>query len=292
LNNLQKYQFAAPIGSLEAYIHWVNQIPLLSAEEEKKLADDLYHKGNLEAARKLVLSHLRFVIHIAKGYVGYGLAQGDLIQEGNIGLMKAVQRFNPEIGVRLISFAVHWIKAEIHEFILKNWKIVKIATTKAQRKLFFNLRKATKHLSWFTRQEVSDLARNLNVPEKDVRHMEARLHLQDESFDSITPYDDGERHCSPSYYLEDHRYDPARTLEAEDWSEGREHKLHQAIADLDERSQDILTQRRLADTKATLHDLAKKHKLSAERVRQIEKKAMIKIKEALSDYGTGTLPLS
>ncbi|MBA2653589.1 MAG: RNA polymerase sigma factor RpoH [Gammaproteobacteria bacterium] len=278
--NLQKLQFAAPIGSLEAYIHWVNQIPLLSVEEEKELTHNLYYNGDLEAARQLILSHLRFVIRVAKGYGGYGLPQSDLIQEGNIGLMKAVKRFNPEVGVRLVSFAVHWIKAEIHEFILKNWKIVKVATTKAQRKLFFNLRKASKNLTWFSQKEVQDLANDLKVSEKDVRKMEARLHLQDETFDPLIQDDDSERQ-SPAHYLEDHRYDPARTLEAEDWSESREQKLHLVMANLDERSKDILQQRWLVDKKATLHELASKYNVSAERIRQLEKNAMNKIKESL-----------
>jgi RNA polymerase sigma-32 factor len=279
---LQKYQFSAPIGSLEAYIHWANQIPLLTAEQEKQLADDLYYRNNLEAARQLVLSHLRFVIRIAKGYAGYGLQQSDLIQEGNIGLMKAVKRFNPEIGVRLVSFAIHWIKAEIHEFILKNWKIVKIATTKAQRKLFFNLRKATKHLNWFTQSEIQSLAKELNVNEKDVRNMEARLQLQDEAFDPLNNESDNDWH-SPINCLEDHRYDPARRLEVEDWTGDREQKLHHAISTLDSRSQDILKQRWLTDNKVTLHDLANKYNVSAERIRQLEKNAMSKIKETFGE---------
>lgn len=277
--NLQKFQFAAPIGSLEAYIHWVNQVPILSAAEEKELANDFYYNGNVEAARRLVLSHLRFVIRTAKGYSGYGLQQSDLIQEGNIGLMKAVKRFNPEVGVRLVSFAVHWIKAEIHEFILKNWKIVKIATTKAQRKLFFNLRKATKNLSWFSSKEVADLAKDLNVSERDVRSMEARLHLQDEAFDST--YNEQEDWHAPIHYLEDHRYDPARRLEAEDWSDDRVQKLQQAMKQLDARSVDILNQRWLAEEKATLQELADKYNVSAERIRQLEKNAMNKIKLAI-----------
>lgn len=279
-NSLQKFQFAAPIGSLEAYIHWVNQVPLLTAEEEKQLADDLYYKGDLEAARRLILSHLRFVVRTAKGYAGYGLPQSDLIQEGNIGLMKAVKRFNPEVGVRLVSFAIHWIKAEIHEFILKNWKIVKIATTKAQRKLFFNLRKATKQLSWFSNQEVTKLANDLNVSEKDVRSMEARLHSQDETFDPLMQ-DDDDRWQAPQHYLEDQRYDPATRLEADDWSGDREQKLSAAMSFLDARSQDIIKQRWLVDKKATLHDLAAKYQVSAERIRQLEKNAMNKIKDAL-----------
>lgn len=280
--SLQKWQLAAPIGSLDAYISWVNQIPLLTEEEEKQLTNDFYYKGDLEAARRLVLSHLRFVIRVAKGYAGYGLQQSDLIQEGNIGLMKAVKKFNPEVGVRLVSFAIHWIKAEIHEFILRNWKIVKIATTKAQRKLFFNLRKAKKQLTWFSNQEVSDLAKDLNVKEQDVRNMEARF-LYDESFDPIAT-DDNEEWQSPAHYLEDHRYDPARRLEASDWSEDREHKLHAAMTSLDERSRDILNQRWLAEEKATLHDLADKYNVSAERIRQLEKNAMIKIKEAMGSF--------
>lgn len=280
--NLQRFQFAAPIGSLEAYISWVNQIPLLTEEEEKQLTHDLYYKGDLEAARRLVLSHLRFVIRIAKGYAGYGLQQSDLIQEGNIGLMKAVKKFNPEVGVRLVSFAVHWIKAEIHEFILRNWKIVKIATTKAQRKLFFNLRKATKQLTWFNKHEVEQVAKDLNVSEQDVRNMEARLQLHDESFDP-TILDDNDSWTSPAHYLEDQRYDPARQLEANDWTEDREHRLHSAMATLDPRSQDILRQRWLSDDdeKATLHDLAAKYNVSAERIRQLEKNAMLRIKQAM-----------
>lgn len=278
--NLQKMQLAAPIGSLEAYIRWVNTIPLLTVEEEQHLANDLFINGNLESARRLVMSHLRFVVRVAKGYAGYGLAQSDLIQEGNIGLMKAVKRFNPEVGVRLVSFAIHWIKAEIHEFILKNWKIVKIATTKAQRKLFFNLRKATKHLAWFSQKEVADLANHLQVSERDVRQMEARLHSQDEAFDPLSSSDQ-EDWQSPAHYLEDQRYDPARRLEAEDWSEDREQKLHSALSVLDERSVDILKQRWLAEEKATLHDLANKYNVSAERIRQLEKNAMNKIKEHL-----------
>jgi RNA polymerase sigma-32 factor len=278
--SLQKWQLAAPIGSLDAYISWVNQIPLLTEEEEKQLTNDFYYKGDLEAARRLVLSHLRFVVRVAKGYAGYGLQQSDLIQEGNIGLMKAVKKFNPEVGVRLVSFAIHWVKAEIHEFILRNWKIVKIATTKAQRKLFFNLRKAKKHLAWFSNQEVSDLAKDLNVKEQDVRSMEARF-LHDESFDPIAT-DDHEDWQSPAHYLEDHRYDPASRLEAHDWSEDREQKLHAAMTSLDERSRDILNQRWLAEEKATLHDLAAKYNVSAERIRQLEKNAMIKIKEAMT----------
>ncbi len=279
--SLQKLQFAAPIGSLDAYIHWVNKIPLLTEEEEKQLADDLYFRGDLEAARRLVLAHLRFVVRVAKGYAGYGLSQSDLIQEGTIGLMKAVKRFNPQVGVRLVSFAVHWIKAEIHEFILKNWKIVKIATTKAQRKLFFNLRKATKHLNWFTAKEVTDLAKNLDVSENEVRKMEARLQLPDETYDPLL--NENEQGFSPVHYLEDQRYDPAKRLEAEDWSTDQESKLYHAMKSLDQRSQEIIKRRWLIDQKATLHELASEYNVTAERIRQLEKNAMNKIKAILDN---------
>lgn len=284
--SLQKLEMTAPIGSLEAYIHWANQIPSLSAEQENSLAKSFLHENNLEAAKQLVLSHLRFVIRIAKGYSGYGLALGDLIQEGNIGLMKAVKRFNPELGVRLVSFAVHWIKAEIHEFILRNWKIVKIATTKAQRKLFFNLRKVTqnitKKLGWFSNEEVEKVAAQLSVNPIEVRNMEARLNQQDEAFEAIS-YNENEEWHAPANYLEDHRYDPARLLEANNWSEDCENKLHTALASLDDRSRDILNQRWLNEQKSTLHDLADKYQVSAERIRQLEKNAMNKLKEALQD---------
>lgn len=280
-NDLQKWQVATPIGSLEAYIHWVNQIPFLSLEEEKQLTNDFYHKGDLTAARRLVLSHLRFVVRIARGYSGYGLPQSDLIQEGSIGLMKAVKRFNPAVGVRLVSFAVHWIKAEIHEFILRNWKIVKFAKTKDQRKLFFNLRKATKRLTWFNQAEIKNLAETLKVSEKDVRIMEAKMQLPDESFDPVA-FTDNDGVQSPVHYLEDNRYDPAKRLESEDWSEHRENRLHHALESLDSRSQDILRQRWLTENKATLHELANKYKVSAERIRQLEKNAMDKIKETLA----------
>lgn len=285
--SLQKLEMTAPIGSLESYIHWVNQIPSLSAEEEKELALSYLNEQNLEAVKKLVLSHLRFVVRIAKGYSGYGLPQADLIQEGNIGLMKAVKRFNPEMGVRLVSFAVHWIKAEIHEFILKNWKIVKIATTKAQRKLFFNLRKVTqnvtKKLGWFSNDEVEKVAQKLSVSPFEVRNMEARLNQQDEAFEAIS-YNEQDEWQAPANYLEDHRYDPATLLEANNWSEDCENKLHTALAALDARSQDILKQRWLNEQKATLHDLANKYQVSAERIRQLEKNAMNKIKEALQEH--------
>lgn len=276
--SLQPFNLALPIGSLEAYIARVNQIPMLTNEEEQELAERFYSEQDVEAARKLVLAHLRFVVRVARGYKGYGLPLGDLVQEGNIGLMKAVKRFDPGMGVRLVSFAVHWIKAEIHEFILRNWRIVKVATTKAQRKLFFNLRKATKQLNWFNEEEVQTVAHNLNVSADDVRLMERRLNAHDEAFDGIETDDPAAESWSPAQYLEDQRYNPARQLEEENWHETQEQRLYYVIQSLDERSRDILQQRWLAEDKATLHDLAAKYNVSAERIRQIEKMAMDKIK--------------
>jgi RNA polymerase sigma-32 factor len=268
-------------GSLEAYLHTINQIPLLSFEEEQSLAARYQTQQDLEAARQLVLSHLRFVARIAKNYMGYGLPLGDLIQEGNIGLMKAVKRFDPKVGVRLVTFAVHWIKAEIHEFIIRNWRIVKIATTKAQRKLFFNLRSAKKRLGWFTKQEVEDVARDLNVKPEEVLHMEARLNASDLSFDPLSD-DDDEDYLKPSNQIVDRRYDPARVVEMDSMSGNHREKLHHAIETLDERSRDILESRWLREeNKLTLHDLAAKYKVSAERVRQLEVNAMKKLKAAL-----------
>ncbi|MFW0094917.1 MAG: RNA polymerase sigma factor RpoH [Coxiella endosymbiont of Haemaphysalis qinghaiensis] len=272
------------IGSLSSYISWVNHIPILNAEEEHKLATEFRQNNDLEAARKLVLSHLRFVVRIARGYSGYGLPQADLIQEGSIGLMKAVKRFNPKVGVRLVSFAVHWIRAEIHEFILKNWRIVKIATTKAQRKLFFNLRKHAKKRVWFSDQEVTSLAEELNVHAKDVRQMEERLNSHDEAFDGIDDENDSRNvgWSAPAHYLEDKRYNPAIQLERTDWSEDQEQRLHEVLQILDERSRDILHQRWLNEEKLTLNELAKKYAVSAERIRQIEKNAMQKIREVIT----------
>lgn len=269
------------VGSLGSYIHWVNQIPILSLEEEQDLAKNFRQNADLEAARKLVLSHLRFVVRVARGYVGYGLPEADLIQEGNIGLMKAVKRFDPSIGVRLVSFAIHWIRAEIHEFILKNWRIVKIATTKAQRKLFFNLRKAAKKRSWFSDSEIKTVAEALNVSHEDVRQMEIRLGSYDEAFDGEDNENDSHYASVPSHYLEDQRHNPARMLEYDDWSNRQEQNLHMALENLDERSQEILRERWLNDKKATLHELAIKYNVSAERVRQLEKNAMKKLRQAL-----------
>ena len=272
------------VGSLASYINWTHQIPMLGVEEEQELATQLRKHNDLEAARKLVMSHLRFVVKIARGYVGYGLQQADLIQEGNIGLMKAVKRFDPTVGVRLVSFAVHWIRAEIHEFILRNWRIVKIATTKAQRKLFFNLRKQAKKRGWFSNEEVTAVAEQLNVTHKDVRQMEARLNNYDEAFDGEDDSDGSSSALSwqaPAYYLEDKSQNPATQWEKSDWSEDQENRLYSALKTLDARSQDILYQRWLATEKATLHDLAKKYKISAERIRQLEKNAMDRIRETI-----------
>lgn len=276
--SLQPVYALAPGANLEAYVHSVNSIPLLTAEQERELAERLFYHQDLDAARQMVMAHLRFVVHIAKSYAGYGLAQGDLIQEGNVGLMKAVKRFNPEMGVRLVSFAVHWIKAEIHEFILRNWRIVKIATTKAQRKLFFNLRSQKKRLAWLTGDEVQRVAESLGVEEREVREMESRLSGQDMAFDPAADEDDESAYQTPAHYLEDSRYDPAVQLEEADWNDTSNHNLHQALQGLDDRSRDILYHRWLADEKATLHDLAAKYNVSAERIRQLEKNAMNKLK--------------
>ena len=279
--SLQPVYALAPGANLEAYVHAVNGIPLLSVEQERELAERLYYQQDLEAARQMVLAHLRFVVHIAKSYAGYGLAQADLIQEGNVGLMKAVKRFNPEMGVRLVSFAVHWIKAEIHEFILRNWRIVKVATTKAQRKLFFNLRGQKKKLAWLNNEEVNAVAQSLGVEAREVREMESRLYGQDMAFDPGCDEDDDTAFQAPAHYLEDHRYDPARQLEEADWSDSASGHLHEALESLDERSRDILHQRWLAEEKATLHDLAAKYNVSAERIRQLEKNAMNKLKGSI-----------
>ncbi|MDF3054691.1 MAG: rpoH [Gammaproteobacteria bacterium] len=283
--NLAAITITPAIGSLSAYISKINQIPLLTLEEEQDLATRFRASGDLEAAKRLVMSHLRFVSKIARGYVGYGLAVGDLIQEGNIGLMKAVKRFDPQMGVRLVSFAVHWIKAEMHEFILKNWRIVKIATTKAQRKLFFNLRKADKQLSWFSPEETKAVATHLKVTTSDVDLMEKRLCVYDESFNGYSADDDMAAALAPEEYLEDNRYNPALQAENNDWTAKRENSLQQAMSLLDQRSQDVLVQRWLVDEdeKATLHDLAAKYSVSAERIRQIEKAGMDKIKKILGD---------
>ncbi|NBH74351.1 RNA polymerase sigma factor RpoH [Rodentibacter pneumotropicus] len=270
-----------PQGSIEGYIRAANEYPMLTAEEEKELAERLYYNGDIEAAKKLVLSHLRFVIHVARGYSGYGLPQADLIQEGNIGLMKAVKRFNPEVGVRLVSFAVHWIKAEIHEYVLRNWRIVKVATTKAQRKLFFNLRKTKQRLGWFNENEVDMVANELGVSKEDVLEMESRMTGADVAFD--LPNDDSETETySPSLYLEDKTSNFAAELENEAFESQAVEQLSVALKNLDARSQDIIKTRWLDDDKATLHDLAAKYNVSAERIRQLEANALKKLKSAVS----------
>jgi RNA polymerase sigma-32 factor len=270
----------SPVGSLDHYLQAVNGLPLLSVEEEHALAERLRDHDDLEAARRLVLSHLRFVVHIARGYVGYGLPLGDLIQEGNVGLMKAVRRFDPDVGVRLVSFAVHWIRAEIHEYVLRNWRLVKVATTKAQRKLFFNLRKAKKHLGWLTREETEAVAHDLGVSPREVNEMEQRLSGQDLSFDP-DPADADD--FSPVAYLPSPQSDPAEWVERDDWETTAHDRLGHALEQLDERSRDILARRWLADEKATLHELADKYQVSAERIRQIEGNAIGKLRSYMTD---------
>ena len=272
---------SAPGVNLQSYISSVNQIPVLSREDEEELVERYYEHGDVAAARDLVLSHLRFVIHIARSYSGYGLPQGDLIQEGNVGLMKAVKRFDPTKGVRLVSFAVHWIKAEIHEYVIRNWRIVKIATTKAQRKLFFNLRSLKKSTSKLTLDEAQAIANDLDLTAEQVLEMESRLSSYDASFEAYGADDDDSAAYSPSLYLEAPDSDPAEAYEAEDTQSSRHETLAIAMQTLDARSQDILAQRWLAEKKATLHELADQYDISAERVRQLEKNAMEKIKAAM-----------
>lgn len=282
VKNLQPIDQMVPGANLPAYVHAVSSIPVLSVERERELADDLYYNENLQAARELVMSHLRFVVHIARSYSGYGLPEADLIQEGNVGLMKAVKRFNPEKGVRLVSFAVHWIKAEMHEFILRNWRIVKVATTKAQRKLFFNLRSAKKSLSWLSPGEAQAIADDLGVDVREVQRMEGRLSSRDLGYDQPIDADDDDAWQAPQYYLEDHSADPAVILESNDWQDSSEAQLHYALAKLDERSRDILSQRWLAEKKATLHELAAQYSVSAERIRQLEQTAMEKLRVTIA----------
>ena len=273
----------SPGNDLGGYIQAVNGIAVLSVEEERELAFRLYDEGDLEAARRLVLSHLRFVVHIARSYSGYGLPQADLIQEGNVGLMKAVKRFDPNQGVRLVSFAVHWIKAEIHEFVLRNWRIVKVATTKAQRKLFFNLRSAKKRLAWLNNDEVDAIAKDLDVKPEVVRDMEGRLSAFDAGYDASPSDDEESAYQAPAYFLDDASADPAAQLEDSDFEEDSTRRLQLALKELDERSRDILQRRWLTDDKATLHDLADVYGVSAERIRQLEKNAMKKLRQKMGD---------
>lgn len=272
----------APVGNLESYIRAANAWPMLTAEEEKELAEKLHYEGSLEAAKRLILSHLRFVVHIARNYSGYGLPQADLIQEGNIGLMKAVRRFNPEVGVRLVSFAVHWIKAEIHEYVLRNWRIVKVATTKAQRKLFFNLRKNKQRLGWFNQEEVELVASELGVTSKDVREMESRMAAQDMTFDMSNDDESDSQPMAPVLFLQDKSSNFADGIEDDNWDSHATDKLTDAMMGLDERSQQIIRARWLdEDNKSTLQELAERYGVSAERVRQLEKNAMKKLRAAI-----------
>ena len=281
---LQPSQLNSPGKDIESYLSSVHAIPILTKEQEQELALKLYEEDDLDAARQLVIHHLRFVVHIARSYQGYGLPLGDIIQEGNVGLMKAVDKYDPHRGVKLVSFAVHWIKAEIHEYILKNWRLVKIATTKAQRKLFFNLRGKKKSLDWLTKEEAEKIASDLNVEVKDVLHMENRLSSNDSSFDSPVPSGDDEEIMSPSQYLEDKRYDPEIVVASEQAEQVNRAELLAALKTLDDRSKDILNRRYLSDEKATLHDLADEYKVSAERIRQIENSALKKLKAFMVDF--------
>ncbi|GGP60101.1 MULTISPECIES: RNA polymerase sigma factor RpoH [Shewanella] len=279
----QSMALTVPRGSssLEAYIQSVTSIDMLDADTEYDIAKRLQETGDLQAAKQLIMSHLRFVVHVAKGYSGYGLPQADLIQEGNIGLMKAVKRFDPDVGVRLVSFAVHWIKAEIHEYVLKNWRIVKVATTKAQRKLFFNIRKSKKRLGWFSDAEVTMVAENLGVSKADVTEMESRMAAQDPAFDLTNDSDDDNHDFAPALYLEDHSSDLAEQVENDNWEADSQARLLSAIKTLDERSQHILRARWLDDNKTTLQELASAYQVSAERIRQLEKNAMNKLKACM-----------
>ncbi|MGE3773482.1 MAG: RNA polymerase sigma factor RpoH [Gammaproteobacteria bacterium] len=277
-----------PTGSLESYIGAVQRIPMLSEEDERELARRYRDGQDLDAARELVMAHLRFVVRVARGYLGYGLPHGDLIQEGNIGLMKAVKRFDPTVGVRLVSFAVHWIRAEIHEYILRNWRIVKVATTKAQRKLFFNLRSAKQRLGWMSAQEVDAVAQDLGVDAKTVLLMEERMNAHDQAFD--VSIEDGDEDLAPASYLADTRFEPTEQLEAYEEATGGAEQLAHALAKLDDRSRDIIASRWLTEPKQTLHELAGKYKVSAERIRQIENNAFNTLKRALTPQQLALLP--
>lgn len=273
---------ASPVGSLDTYIATVGAIPVLSKEEEQMLSRRLRDHDDLDAARDLVMAHLRFVVHIAKGYTGYGLPLGDLVQEGNVGLMKAVKRFDPEFGVRLVSFAVHWIRAEIHEYVLRNWRIVKVATTKAQRKLFFNLRSKKKSLAWLSYEETRAVAEDLGVSEKEVTEMERRLSSRDAVFDPSPGTEDDDRAAyTPAAYLPSPDSDPAKMVENSDWQHDATTRMAAAIEKLDDRSRRIIETRWMAESKLTLHDLADEYGVSAERIRQIEANAMKKIRASM-----------
>ncbi len=274
----RNFPIPAAVGSLDGYIHAVNQVPMLAPEQEQALARQYVEREDLEAARELVLAHLRFVVHVARGYLGYGLPMADLVQEGNIGLMKAVKRFDPDVGVRLVSFAVHWIKAEIHEYILKNWRIVKVATTKAQRKLFFNLRRAKKRLGWLSADEVNIVARELNVSPTDVVEMESRLNGRDIGFDAPSDNDDDDVPPAPAAYLIHEGLDPEQAAVNDDQENRQQDTLYASLSELDERSRDIVARRWLNEPKVTLQELADEYGVSAERIRQIEAAAMKKMR--------------
>jgi RNA polymerase sigma-32 factor len=283
LPSLTSMSYCAPIADLNAYIKFANSVPMLEEEEEKQLALRLKLHQDLEAAQRLVLSHLRFVVKIARGFSGYGLPEADLIQEGNIGLMKAVKRFDPNMGVRLVSFAVHWIKAEMHDFIIRNWKIVKIATTKAQRKLFFNLRNSKKRLGWFSKEEIQSVAKDLKVKPSEVMEMEQRLSAHDVAFDAPEESEADEDHSyAPALYLEAPNASPEKQISGEEHSSREHMQLHHALDQLDERSRDILNARWLNENKATLQELADKYAVSAERIRQLESQALKNLKQAIA----------
>ena len=278
---LQLPATSLPVGNLAAYRQAVFSLPMLSAEKERELAERYRNEHDLDAAWELVTAHLRFVVRVARGYDGYGLQQADLIQEGNIGLMKAVKRFDPNVGVRLVSFAVHWVRAEIHEFILRNWRIVKVATTKAQRKLFFNLRSSRKRLGWMSRAEVEDIAADLGVEPRVVVEMEQRLSAHDASYDPLIEHDSENERPAPSGYLQDLRFEPAAQVEDDDWMAHSEAKLADALEALDDRSRSIVARRWLAERKVTLQALADEYGVSAERIRQIEKNALKKLQKLI-----------
>ena len=269
------------VDNLDTYIRQVNSFPMLSAEQERELAVQFHNNDDLQAAQRLIMSNLRFVVSIARGYMGYGLAFNDLVQEGNIGLMKAVKRFSPDHEVRLISYAVHWIKAEIHEFVLRNWRIVKVATTKAQRKLFFKLRSSKKRLGWFSQEEVNDVADKLGVKPETVMEMESRLNAHDLAYDNPLD-DDDDNHYAPAAYLSDMRADPAQQLEADDWNSQHENTMMSSLQNLDDRSRTIIQRRWLDEDKATLHELADEYQISAERIRQLENNALKKLRGAFT----------
>jgi len=269
------------VDNLDTYIRQVNSFPMLSAEQERELAVQFHNNDDLQAAQRLIMSNLRFVVSIARGYMGYGLAFNDLVQEGNIGLMKAVKRFSPDHEVRLISYAVHWIKAEIHEFVLRNWRIVKVATTKAQRKLFFKLRSSKKRLGWFSQEEVNDVADKLGVKPETVLEMESRLNAHDLTYDNPLD-DDDDNHFAPAAYLSDMRADPAQQLEADDWNSQHENTMMSSLKNLDDRSRTIIQRRWLDEDKATLHELADQYQISAERIRQLETNALKKLRGAFT----------